>query len=162
MGAAHVACVIVVRSACCGYIGDLCFPQGHSIVSVTWLLFRLSTRASIVSASEPSKENHGRVQCRVLCRGCVSRGHIHTAPSTVGEANSTFQFVRTTQRGGWRSGGSCCVEGRANNLFPRVKTQLKSRSLDGWCSCCVCVRLHQSVRHPNPCAREVTKDVVGA
>ena len=55
--------------------------------------------------------------------------------------------MQTTQRGSWRSGWGCCVEGRANNLFPRVKTQLKSRSVDGWCSCCVCARLHQSVRH---------------
>ena len=53
----------------------------------------------------------------------------------------------TTQRGGWRSGGSCCVEVRANNLFPRFKTQRTSNLVGGWCSCFVCAPLHQSVRH---------------
>ena len=34
-GSVHVACIIVARSARCGFIDNLCFPQGQSIGSAT-------------------------------------------------------------------------------------------------------------------------------
>ena len=39
-------------------------------------------------------------------------------------------------------GGLCTT-----NLFPRFKSQRTSNFVGGWCSCFVCARLHQSVRH---------------
>ena len=35
LASVHVACIIVARRARCGFIDDLCFPQGHSMVSAT-------------------------------------------------------------------------------------------------------------------------------
>ena len=58
-------------------------------------------------------------------------------PSCVSTRSRVWLFQRELLRGG------LC----AANLFPCFKSQRTSDFVGGWCSCFVCARLHQSVRH---------------